>query len=125
MLEEKRQTSALTWGVLETLGRAAVKLCLVLGLASAVSKMPGPPSPVPPRLVCPLGQLRGGLASGGSLGTEQPLFRAVTRCGGDVFQIGKGFSLSDKERMGQSKSESRHLFTNQTYLLLSLSGELG
>lgn len=69
VLEEKRQISALTWGVLETLGRAAVKLCLVLGLASAVSKMPGPPSPVPPRLVCPLGQLRGSLASGGSLGT--------------------------------------------------------
>lgn len=95
------------------------------GPASAASKMPSPLSPVPPRLVCPLGQLRGGLASGGSLGTRQLLFRAVTRCGGDVFQIVKGFSLSDKERMGQSKSESRHLFTNQTYLLLSLSGELG
>lgn len=55
VLEEKRQTSALTWGVLETLGRAAVKLCLVLGLASAVSKMPGPPSPVPLEAGVPLG----------------------------------------------------------------------
>lgn len=83
MLEEKRQTSALTWGVPETLGRAAGKL-----------------------------------------------FRAVTQCVGPMFvqwssQIGKGVCFSDSKRMGQSRSESRHLFTNQTYLLLSLPGKLG
>lgn len=78
MLEEKRQTSALTCGVLETLGRAAVKLpCASRWLWPSFSckQNAKSPFPCPPEAGVPLGAAPRRPGFGGLSGHQAAAFQ--------------------------------------------------